>query len=191
MKEHQKTDIIITGMKHSGKTTHGKLLARRLNCPFIDTDELIEVFFEKRYNEKLSCREIYIKRGGEFFREIEHIVMESLLSEEQASAASSVISLGGGLIANAGLQPILHKIGFLVYLKVHYDVLYKRIVANGIPPFLEGPAPFEHFISLCNERERYYVKYSDLTIDLEDLPLKDAHEVVFNDVISSEPMRCC
>ena len=53
------SSIILLGIKHCGKSTQGKLLAKYFNCPFFDTDDEIEVLTGK------SPRQIYTEQGKE------------------------------------------------------------------------------------------------------------------------------
>ena len=175
-------NIIIMGMKHSGKSTHGRILAEKFNESFIDTDDMIEELYAEKTGEVLSCRDIYKKKGWEYFRKLEHDSLH-FIEQRLGDGENAVISLGGGLVANPELEDIMGRIGVVVYLQVPYDILYKRIVANGLPPFLESANPYERFMEVCKERESYYFKYEHLTVELGDLPVPEANELIVNTII--------
>jgi shikimate kinase len=170
-------------MKHSGKTTHGRLLAEKFNADFTDTDAEIERFYEQEYGVRKNCREIYTVHDGLFFRNLERLVMNDLAEKLHASSVLTVISPGGGLLANQDIQPILAELGMIVYLKVDYEILFKRIIAKGIPPFLENERPLEHFIEVCEEREKYYLNCADLVIHLEDGPEMMINEIIYSEIV--------
>ena len=58
-------NIILTGFMGSGKSTIGRILAKKLDTYFLDTDSLIETF------ENKSISEIFKSEGEERFREME------------------------------------------------------------------------------------------------------------------------
>ena len=84
-----KKNLILLGMMAVGKTTIGKIIAKKQKFKFIDTDLRIE---EKN---SMTIAEIFKKKGEKFFRsEEEKIVLNSLEKEEH------VIALGGGSFIN-------------------------------------------------------------------------------------------
>ena len=82
-------NLTLTGMMGAGKSTIGKILAKKLRYKFIDVDKIIE------QKEGLSINLIFKNKGEEHFRKIE---CEQTLSE--LKKGSSVISLGGGAFLN-------------------------------------------------------------------------------------------
>ena len=64
--------IVLTGFRGAGKTEIGRILASRLNIPFIDTDDLIETMTGR------SIPDIFHDEGEERFRSIEREVIASL-----------------------------------------------------------------------------------------------------------------
>ena len=87
------TKISLTGMMGSGKTSIGKLLAKKINLPFYDSDEDIE--------DKLSLKisEIFETYGESWFREQEEKICIDILKKEKF-----VLALGGGAITNEGIR---------------------------------------------------------------------------------------
>ena len=60
-----KKNLLLTGMMGVGKSTIGKKLAKKLKLKFIDIDQIIEK------KEKSKIKEIFIKKGENYFRKIE------------------------------------------------------------------------------------------------------------------------
>lgn len=112
-------NIILFGFKGSGKTTLGKTLAEKLRRPFIDLDELIE----KRCH--LPVRELYKQVGESEFRLIENKTLQEI-----ANTTQSVIALGGGTVLDSKNVKLLQAMGELIYLKVSFDTIQKRIEGN-------------------------------------------------------------
>src|SRR3989338_2165166 len=101
--------IILIGMKGCGKSTVGKLLAEKLNIPFIELDdELEKVHFQtKKY--KLTFREIYQKYFQKYFRDLESSVLIRIAVEQENK--NFVLACGGGTPLNPKNQKILIKLG--------------------------------------------------------------------------------
>ncbi|OSY89255.1 shikimate kinase [Tenacibaculum holothuriorum] len=90
--------IILLGYMASGKSTIGKLLAKKMNLDFIDLDEYIE------NKEQLKVSEIFNTKGEIYFRKQEHLHLKELLDLE----GSFVLSLGGGTPCYAGNMDIIN-----------------------------------------------------------------------------------
>ncbi|MCW8860479.1 MAG: AAA family ATPase, partial [Deltaproteobacteria bacterium] len=82
----RKTNIILTGFMGTGKSTLGRLLAKRLGYEFIDTDTEIE----KRIGQTIA--ELFQEQGEGVFRQY-----EAELVQELAQQQGLVIATGGGL----------------------------------------------------------------------------------------------
>ena len=167
----------ITGMKHSGKTTAGKLLAERLHLPFYDLDSYTEaacrdgavpvqpvrrVPTSADRRPALSCREIYRKFGREGFAAFEAAGAAKLLSE--ASDTGGVCAFGGGSIENPEAIPLFEGRGLFIYIDEKENVLIERIRRKGIPPFLSGSDPKTAFHELYKRRTQLYEEHADLRI---------------------------
>ncbi len=57
--------VVLFGMKHCGKSTLGRELARRWDCPFFDTDLLIEKRYSEETGKTASVRQIMLDFGAE------------------------------------------------------------------------------------------------------------------------------
>ncbi len=69
-------NLILIGFRGAGKTTVGKILARRTGREFIDTDELIE----RRIG--LTIQEIVAQKGWTFFRGLERTVISEVANTD-------------------------------------------------------------------------------------------------------------
>jgi len=133
MDPDEKTKLYLVGYPGSGKTTIGKLLARKLNRSFIDMDE----FIENRYRKTISA--IFEEKGEAGFREIEHRVLQEVSSFENA-----VISTGGGLPCFFDNMDIMNRTGITVYLKAEVDELFGRLSFDKQKrPLIKGKSPEE------------------------------------------------
>ncbi len=158
--------IVLMGMKHCGKTTLGVMLARRLRLPFIDLDQVVERIEEERLGSPVSAREIYRLRGREAFGELEARGLQEIAGGPARPPRRAVIALGGGTIENAEAMAVLADIGSFLYLEEDEDVLFRRIAAGGLPPFLEGGDPRENFHRLYEKRTALYRRRADAVVSL-------------------------
>lgn len=154
-------NLILFGYKSSGKTHFGRLLSQELECSFIDTDQLIEELYEKKYFKKLNCREISIKISAEGFRLLETTVIESL-----KEVSNTIISVGGGAVLNPENCLMLKKHGKLIYLEVDKETIRQRIFENEIPSFLDPKDPDGSFERMYEERKAIYSTISTFKVNL-------------------------
>ena len=159
--------IFFTGVKHSGKTTIAERIAWEMKAKHFDLDDLIER--EYRNDRLLSCREIYKQHGKEYFLEIEATAAVRLV--EYAKDALVVGSLGGGTIENEHAMRVLDPAGLFVYLEHDPDVLFRRIMKSGIPPFLSEENPYQSFIEIVTRRAPLLKRRADIVVHLVDGPV--------------------
>ena len=143
--------IFLTGFMGSGKSTHGKRLAKFLNCRFVDLDHEITLRMQ------LSIPEIFEKHGEAFFREQESLTLKALVAELTVPA---VISLGGGTVCFYDNLQVAKENGLLIYLETNEHALRRRLVdSRNQRPLLKGMSEEEvlEFIrKKIKEREVYY-----------------------------------
>ena len=108
-----------------GKSTIGKILAKKLNYNFIDVDKLIEA------KEGASINLIFKNKSENYFRKIER---ETTLLELKKN--NSVISLGGGAFINNTIRKKTKKLSTSFWLDVPIEELIKRLKKNKKRPLL-------------------------------------------------------
>ncbi len=156
-------NVMLIGFQASGKTTFGRLLAKQLNRPFIDTDDLIQ-----QYHPSLSCREIYRTFSKDYFRRLEAEVVAGL----EHTLRGAVIATGGGCLMNESNGYSLKKHSHVIYLEVSFEVLKERILTRTfLPSYLDKGDPENSLKHLYEERSAIYEKWADqiLTIQQEDM----------------------
>lgn len=151
--------IVLVGIKHCGKSTLGRLLAKRYGLTFVDSDAELEREFYHNSGITCSCREIFKSLGEEKFRELEARVIKGLVSD-----TPRVIALGGGAVSNAFLgHAALKSLGRIVWLDTAEDIAYKRVIRNGLPPFLaDAPDPRKRFAEMNFERKQLFARVADV-----------------------------
>jgi shikimate kinase len=110
------TRVFLIGYMGAGKTTLGKILARKLNLSFVD----IDCFIENRFHKKI--RDLFEERGEAGFRELEKKILH-----EVAEFENIIISTGGGAPCFFDNIDFMNQKGKTVFLKVHPDILFHRL----------------------------------------------------------------
>ena len=105
-----------------GKSTIGRLLAKRLKVKFIDVDKIIEK------KERKSIKRIFDESGEKYFRKIEEKITLKILNNKKG-----IIALGGGAFINEIIREKVLKSSISVWLKVDLDELIKRYKNNRRP----------------------------------------------------------
>lgn len=154
----KKQNIVLIGMPGSGKSTVGVILAKVTGYEFVDADLLIQKA------EKRLLREIIAQEGQEGFLKIENRVNASIETEK------TVIATGGSVVYCEEAMEHLKEIGTVVYLKLDYPVLRRRLgnlKGRGVV-LKEG----QTLKDLYEERVPLYEKYADITVDEEKLDVE-------------------
>lgn len=148
-----RANVTLIGMPAAGKSTVGVLLAKRLGYAFVDVDLVIQE------QENRLLKEIIADEGMDGFMAVENRVNASL------DVQKSVIAPGGSVIYGEEAMEHLKSIGLVVYLKISFDELLKRlgdVVDRGVV-LKEGMT----LQDLYEERISYFEKYADITVDEE------------------------
>lgn len=157
--------LILIGFKGCGKSYYGKLVADELKIRYIDTDLMIEEAYVKQFNCRLSCKEISLREGEAWFRQLETQMIHSLKGVKDA-----VISLGGGGVLSLENRSFLKTIGSLVYLDTPKEIIKERMFKEGIPSFLDPRNPDASFEKMYQERYPLYTAISSHTINMDSKP---------------------
>ena len=155
----------LIGMMGSGKSSVGKLLANKLQFSIIDIDKEIEK------DEKLSIKEIFEKKGENYFREIES---KYLLRKRKLS----VVSCGGGIILNKKNREFLRNSGYTIYLKSSIPTLEKRLLNENSRPLLNNDNLKETLINIYSKRKTLYTSAANITIITDRKSVKEVCELI-------------
>ena len=155
----------LIGMMGSGKSSVGKILANKLQFSIIDIDKEIEK------DEKLSIKEIFEKKGENYFREIES---KYLLKKKELT----VVSCGGGIILDKKNREFLKTSGYTIYLKSSIPTLEKRLLNKNSRPLLNNENLKETLINLYSKRKKLYISTADITIITDGRSVKEVCELI-------------
>ena len=150
-------NLVLLGMMGVGKSTLGKIVAKKLNLEFVDTDTKIE----EKYLMKINA--IFKKKGEKFFRlEEEKEVLKSLKKNNR------VIALGGGAFINKTIRNNILKNTVSIWLDSDLEILNKRTKWNKKRPLLNKENSKIVINKLYEKRKNIY-KLANYKIDCTDL----------------------
>ena len=137
--------IFLYGPVGAGKSTVGKILARNLGLPFIDSDEVIET------NAGLSIFQIMAERGEPAGRDLETAALKEIINEKE-----SVIALGGGALLRDENRSLVETNGTIIFLSAELDLLLGRLNSDSNKrPLLAGDLQGKLTTLLAKRKEHY------------------------------------
>ncbi len=150
-------NLVLLGMMGVGKTTVGKIVAKKQGLEFIDTD----INIEKKFSMKIV--EIFKKKGEKFFRaEEEKEVLKSL------KKSNCIIALGGGAFINKTVRNSVLKNAVSIWLDTNLKTLNKRTKWSKKRPLLDTENRQKKINKLYFERKNIY-KLANYRINCDDL----------------------
>lgn len=140
-----KKNLVLLGMMAVGKTTLGKIVAKKQELKFIDIDASIEK------KNSMTIKEIFKKKGEKFFRmEEENEILKSLEKN------NCVIALGGGAFMNKTVRENILKNAISIWLNIDIKTLNQRVKWNQKRPLLKEENNQKKITKLYAERKNIY-----------------------------------
>ncbi|MGH8736373.1 MAG: shikimate kinase [Burkholderiales bacterium] len=141
-------------MMGAGKTTVGKLIARRLKRRFVDSDQEIE----RRCGVRISV--VFDIEGERGFR-----AREEQAIGELATFEGVVLATGGGAVLSPENRRQLALRGTTVYLHARPEDLFRRLRHDKNRPLLDTPDPAQRLKELYAQRDPLYRQVADIVIE--------------------------
>ena len=152
-----KKNLVLLGMMGVGKTTLGKIIAKKQGLEFIDTDANIEK------SNLMTINEIFEEKGEKFFRIKEEIEVIKCLKKNNC-----VIALGGGAFMSSKIRATVLKSAISIWLHLDLKVLTQRIKWNQKRPLLQNTNTRKKIEDLFSKRRDFY-KLADYKIICDKL----------------------
>lgn len=159
-------NITIVGFMGTGKTVVAKKLAEKLDREFLELDAIIVD------REGMPIRDIFEKKGEEYFRKIEKQVVK-----EASEREGLVISAGGGAIIDEENFKNLKKNSIIICLEASPETILKRTKGNVCRPLLNVPDPKKEIKDLLKKRAPYYKK-ADHSVNTDNLTVEQVVDKV-------------
>jgi XRE family aerobic/anaerobic benzoate catabolism transcriptional regulator len=147
--------IALIGLRGAGKSTLGEKLAGEIGAPFIEMDREIEK------DSGLPMEELFSLYGQAGYRRFEARSLARIIQE----CPRAVISVGGGVVSEAGTYDFLLANCFTVWLRASPAEHMQRVIAQGdMRPMAESQEAMEDLKRILAGREALYRK-ADRTVD--------------------------
>ena len=173
-----KKTIALMGIKHCGKSTQGKILAKKMGTQFYDTDDVITEQTGK------TPRQIYTESGEEGFKTAEKNACQFVAEKIMASQTAAVIATGGGICNNSCALLELKKVSTFVFLNSEEKIAAKRILSevkieedgslSNMPAYIAKKNPHSLqevrsiFHEFFEERVRMYKGIADFSVTMKN-----------------------
>ena len=160
--------VVLVGMPGCGKSAIGRRLANRLELPFVDADDEIELAAGK------AITDIFKEHGEPYFRDGERKVIARILN-----SGSRVLATGGGAFMSGETRDNIRNRAVSVWLKAELPLLLRRVLKRNNRPLLERD-PEGVMRALVETRYPVYAT-ADITVESRDLP----HDVMVYEIIEA------
>jgi shikimate kinase len=155
----REANIFLVGLRGSGKTSLGRLLAERTGAVFVDTDEMVAGLAGQ------DIAGIVADRGWEAFRALETEVLRDVCSRK-----GQVIATGGGIVLDPLNRSLMEHSGTVIFLMAELSTLGQRLAGNPQdpqrPPLSALPLA-EELLRCKRERDPIYMCLADHILRVE------------------------
>ncbi|NQY43756.1 MAG: hypothetical protein HRT87_10475 [Legionellales bacterium] len=153
-------NIVLVGLKNSGKTTFGANLAKDKDLKFIDLDDVILKSYNtvnKKEVNKIS--HVYKVLGKDAFRELESAeILKHMMIKK------TVFATGGGSVINQQCLPVLRNMGRVFYLYLSEDEFISRVMSDSNETYLQNL----NLESIYKLRHGLCQQIADCVVDVSD-----------------------
>jgi shikimate kinase len=147
-------NLFLVGMPGSGKSTLGRLLAKRLEKQFYDTDAELE----RRLGVTIPV--IFELEGEPGFRD-----RESTIIDEFVGYANVILATGGGAVLRPPNRVALKQNGTVLYLHATPETLWERTRRSKHRPLLQAADPQARLRELYVFRDPIYREVADFVVE--------------------------
>ena len=141
--------IALIGLRGAGKSTVGRMLAKRLKTDFVELDKLVE----KAAGMALS--EIFATHGEAYYRELERESIFNLFGQ----MCGGVLAPGGSVVSDTESWELIKRRSFTVWLHATPEEFMKRMRRQGdLRPMQGRPSAMDELKALLARRDPLYAE---------------------------------
>jgi XRE family aerobic/anaerobic benzoate catabolism transcriptional regulator len=141
--------IALVGLRGAGKSTLGRMLARHLNCPFIELDRLVADDYGA------SIPDLIEMAGVATFRRHERSALDRIIATNE----SAIITTAGGIVSNAETYAQLLRHSHTIWIKARPEDHMSRVVAQGdFRPMAQNRAAMADLVAILEARRADYAR---------------------------------
>jgi XRE family aerobic/anaerobic benzoate catabolism transcriptional regulator len=156
--------IALIGLRGAGKSTLGKILARKIGWNFVELNKEIEA------ENGLSIAEIIALYGQEGFRRMEQAALGHLLARKELT----VLATGGGIVSEPLTFDLILSSFYTIWLKAEPEEHMARVRGQGdLRPMADDRSAMTELRTILKSREPLYARASTV-VDTAGLSVDDA-----------------
>jgi XRE family aerobic/anaerobic benzoate catabolism transcriptional regulator len=156
--------IALIGLRGAGKSTLGKLLAKRIGWNFVELNKEVEA------QNGLSVAEIIALYGQEGFRRMEQSALGQLLARKELM----VLATGGGIVSEPLTFELILSSFYTIWLKAEPEEHMGRVRKQGdLRPMADDRSAMAELRNILVSREPLYARAS-ATVDTAGLSVDAA-----------------
>ncbi len=159
--------ILLVGMMGAGKTSVGRIVAKKLGLPFIDSDKEIEKI------TGFSISDLFARYGEKEFRIGEEKIMERLLKGKPC-----ILSSGGGAFLSEKTRSVAQQYAISIWLKAETAVISKRTQGRTHRPLIPSADNQKVVERLINECYPIYALADIMVESYNEPPYRTAHRLL-------------
>jgi XRE family aerobic/anaerobic benzoate catabolism transcriptional regulator len=143
--------IALIGLRGAGKTTLGRILAKKIGWSFVELNKEIEA------QNGLSVAEIIALYGQEGFRRMEQAALQQLLARKELM----VLATGGGIVSEALTFDLILSSFYTIWLKADPEEHMSRVRKQGdLRPMADDRSAMAELRNILVSREPLYARAS-------------------------------
>jgi XRE family transcriptional regulator, aerobic/anaerobic benzoate catabolism transcriptional regulator len=143
--------IALIGLRGAGKSTLGKMLAKKIGWSFVELNKEIEA------QNGLSVAEIIALYGQEGFRRMEQAALNQLLARKELT----VLATGGGIVSEPLTFDLILSSFYTIWLKAEPEEHMARVRRQGdLRPMADDRSAMAELRTILRSREPLYARAS-------------------------------
>jgi XRE family aerobic/anaerobic benzoate catabolism transcriptional regulator len=143
--------IALIGLRGAGKSTLGKLLAKKIGWRFVELNKEIEA------QNGLSVAEIIALYGQEGFRRLEQAALAQLLARKELM----VLATGGGIVSEPLTFDLILSSFYTIWVKAEPEEHMARVRGQGdLRPMADDRSAMDELRTILRSREPLYARAS-------------------------------
>ncbi len=163
--------LALIGLRGTGKSTVGRIVAERLGRPFADADVELET------RAGVTIKQLFADAGEPVFRDWEERILADLTTRPEL-----VLATGGGVVLRESNRRRLAEFGRVVWLTAPTEILAARLEADarGLAgrPALTSAGTLAELAAVLKQREPLYRDLANLVVDTEGKSPEDVAQAI-------------
>jgi XRE family aerobic/anaerobic benzoate catabolism transcriptional regulator len=156
--------IALIGLRGAGKSTLGKMLAKKIGWSFVELNKEIEA------QNGLSVAEIIALYGQEGFRRMEQAALNALLARKELM----VLATGGGIVSEPVTFDLILSSFYTIWVKAEPEEHMARVRRQGdLRPMADDRSAMAELRTILNSREPLYAR-ANAVVDTAGLSVEAA-----------------